>query len=258
MGYLRGAGILVISGSVDGKTTNEEELNDWWTNEHLPERLGIPGFLHARRYYAPGDPSSSASAKYLTCYEVSSLDTLTSVEYMAALNAPTPRTQQFMPTLASMNRSSCTILYSSARSEFAGRLGGGVGATAALVTFAPPPDPQACDKLRSWILDALLPVVFDYPLVLAFHLLERNDAASRAGNLSKSYEAVRFQASSNPVAAETQGQWIMLVEFAESLSAPFAKHQDIVGSVIAPQLFAYAGVSQVGWQVYELVCAVSE
>lgn len=200
----------------------------------------------------------SASSKHLAYYEVSSLDTLTSVGYMAALNAPTPQTQQFMPTLAFMNRSACTILYSSARSEFAGRLGGGVGATAALVSFRLPPGPQACYRLRSWILDALLPVVFDYPLVLAFHLLERNDAASRAGSLSQSYEAVRFQESSNLGAAEAHGQWIMLVEFAESLSAPFAKHQDIVGSVIAPQLFAYTGVSQVDWQIYELVYAVSE
>lgn len=244
-------------GSVDGRTTNENELNDWWTNEHLPERLVIPGFLHARRYYAASDPSSSATSKYLTCYEVSSLQTLTSASYMAALNAPTPRTQRFMPTLASMNRSACTILHSKARSELAGYTGCGVGATTALVTFSPPTDPQACDSLRSRIADVLVPSVFDYTVTQAFHLLQHDDAASRAGSLSKSYEAVRFQESSGPTAAESRDLWIILVEFAESPSAPFAKHRQIVGPVIVEQLRMQPGVGDIEWQVYKLVCTMS-
>ena len=32
----------------------EEEFNAWYDNEHIPERLGVPGILTARRYVSAG------------------------------------------------------------------------------------------------------------------------------------------------------------------------------------------------------------
>jgi hypothetical protein len=43
----------------------EEEFNAWYNEEHIPERLSIPGVLSAARYQAvAGGP------KYLACYEL--------------------------------------------------------------------------------------------------------------------------------------------------------------------------------------------
>ncbi|KAF2823004.1 hypothetical protein CC86DRAFT_74888 [Ophiobolus disseminans] len=96
-------GLLVLWGGIDRKITDEDALNDWWTGEHLPERLRLPGFQRARRYRALG------SAEYLAWYEVTHVRDLKSKEYLEALNDPTPRTRRFMPCLAAMNRSACQL-----------------------------------------------------------------------------------------------------------------------------------------------------
>ena len=38
---------VVLTNPVEGR---EEEYNDWYTNQHLPDLLNIPGFVAARRY----------------------------------------------------------------------------------------------------------------------------------------------------------------------------------------------------------------
>ncbi|KAL2423828.1 hypothetical protein ABEF94_008553 [Exophiala dermatitidis] len=80
---LRGTASLIIWGSIKKKTTttsttvDEEALNAWWTNEHLPERLAIPGFLRTRRdthvariHVGSGQPNS----KHKTLYAVTGID----------------------------------------------------------------------------------------------------------------------------------------------------------------------------------------
>ncbi len=56
----------------------EEEFNEWSDNEHVPERLVIPGFVACRRYTAvKGEP------KYLTMYEMETPAALERPEYKA-------------------------------------------------------------------------------------------------------------------------------------------------------------------------------
>jgi hypothetical protein len=56
----------------------EEEFNEWSDNEHVPERLVIPGFVACRRYTAvKGEP------KYLTMYELETPAALERPEYRA-------------------------------------------------------------------------------------------------------------------------------------------------------------------------------
>lgn len=54
---LRGTAMRIIWGGLDQGKTNqeEEELNDWWSNEHLPERLAINGFRRTCRFHAMRD-----------------------------------------------------------------------------------------------------------------------------------------------------------------------------------------------------------
>ena len=45
---MSGKGILAIwNDCAKGEETNYE---NWYQNEHLPERLGVPGFIRGRRY----------------------------------------------------------------------------------------------------------------------------------------------------------------------------------------------------------------
>lgn len=85
----------------------ESEYEDWYQTEHLPERVGIPGFIRGRRYQA-----LDATHQFFTYYEVDSPSVLTSDEYRQHLNAPTERTQHIMSgVFIDMTRSICRCLH---------------------------------------------------------------------------------------------------------------------------------------------------
>lgn len=58
---------------------NEDEFNAWYDNEHVIERLSIPGFLSARRWQADTRPGEG---KYLATYELVSPSVLETPEYL--------------------------------------------------------------------------------------------------------------------------------------------------------------------------------
>ncbi len=67
-------GLLLVMTDID--PANEEELNRWYEEEHLEERLSVPGFIGARRFQAlEGGP------KYLALYDLESPDVLQSPAY---------------------------------------------------------------------------------------------------------------------------------------------------------------------------------
>ncbi|KAK5191776.1 hypothetical protein LTR92_008357 [Exophiala xenobiotica] len=312
--FLHGTAMLVIWGSVDHPSTtntntdtdtntntttavDETALNAWWTNEHLPERLAIPGFHRTRRYYNYTQTTqttldntqtqtkiqtpvpSSQSSQYLVTYEVSSLSTLTSPAYMTALNNPTEGTKRFMPVLASMNRSACRVLYSVAREEFSRTSTStttgddhsstrrtGIGAALAHIVFQPPSGTQ--DNLRKWIEEIGWPSLAAFPTPLAMHLLEHDDEATKSGSATKSYEDVTFQTNTNTKPGEDEGEgkndtdskgrsrWMLLIEFAEPLGAPFGKASALTGTVV--DKLDEMDAKEIDVRLYGLICTVSE
>lgn len=244
--------MLVIWGSLDPSNTSVDEnaLNAWWTNEHLPERLAIPGFHRTRRYFAR-DPQTGAS-QYLVCYEVSALSTLTSPEYMSALNNPTPGTKQYMPVLASMNRSGCNVLFSVVRDEFNGCSTGG-GATIAHIVFYPPQSAEARSDLRKWIQSVGWPSLSAFPSSLALHLLEHDDESTKSGSSTKSYDEVRFQADDSK---QGQPRWMMIIEFTEPMGAPFGKASALTGTIV--DKLDEIEADEIDVRLYGLICAVSQ
>ena len=80
------------------------EFEDWHSHEHMPERLGIPGFLRGTRCAAcSGEPS------YFVLYEASHLATITGGAYLERLNHPSPWSRKMMPHHANMVRSLCRV-----------------------------------------------------------------------------------------------------------------------------------------------------
>ena len=86
---MSGKGVLAIWN--DCVQSEENNYENWYQNEHLPERLRVPGFIRGRRYESLID-----SPRFFTWYEVASPSTLTSESYMARLSNPTPWTQEIM------------------------------------------------------------------------------------------------------------------------------------------------------------------
>jgi hypothetical protein len=67
-------GLLLMMTDID--PANEADFNRWYEEEHLDERMAIPGFINARRFTAlEGGP------KYLALYDLESSDVLQSAPY---------------------------------------------------------------------------------------------------------------------------------------------------------------------------------
>jgi hypothetical protein len=104
---LPGKGFLAIWN--DAAAEHEAEWLKWHTREHMPERVGVPGFLAGRRYLDP----SSAYHRYFTLYLGEDLSTFNSPPYLERLNNPTPWTRATGPYFRNFLRGACRVVASS-------------------------------------------------------------------------------------------------------------------------------------------------
>jgi hypothetical protein len=119
------------------------EFEDWHTHEHMPERLGIPGFLRGTRWIAlSGEPS------YFVLYQADSVATITSGAYVERLNNPTPWSRKMMPQHRNMVRSLCSVQAS---------FGAGLAHALATVRFSPARGREAA--LSKWLAAHALPTL---------------------------------------------------------------------------------------------------
>ena len=86
----KGTGLLMVWADVPAN--KEDEFNRWYNEEHVPERLAVPGFLSGARYEAvKGGP------KHLACYELESVAVLGSPAYKRVQANPTEWTRRCSP-----------------------------------------------------------------------------------------------------------------------------------------------------------------
>jgi len=92
MAAKKGDGLLMVYCDVPAE--HEEEFNRWYNDEHIPERLALPGVLNAARYKAvEGGPT------YLACYELASADAWHAEAWQQRLKDPTPWSQRMAPSV---------------------------------------------------------------------------------------------------------------------------------------------------------------
>jgi len=90
MAAKKGTGLLMVWADVPAD--KEDDFNRWYNEEHVGERLAIPGFLSAARYEAvKGGP------KHLACYELESAAVLETPAYKRVLANPTAWTKRCSP-----------------------------------------------------------------------------------------------------------------------------------------------------------------
>ena len=81
------------------------QFYDWHINEHMPERVGIPGFRRGRRCVAL---DGETQPEFFTLYEADTFEVITGADYAARLNDPTPATRavtaQFRATTRALAR----------------------------------------------------------------------------------------------------------------------------------------------------------
>jgi hypothetical protein len=86
----KGTGLLMVWADVP--RDREDDFNRWYNEEHLAERLSVPGILSAARYEAV-----KSGPKHLACYELESLAVLDSAEYRRLKEQPTAWTRRSSP-----------------------------------------------------------------------------------------------------------------------------------------------------------------
>jgi hypothetical protein len=180
---LAGSAVLAIWNGIAPEA--EDEFVAWHVREHIPERVGLPGFLKGRRYIAvDGEP------KYFNFYETERVEDLSSPAYLARLDAPSPWTKAVVAHFTDTARTVCRVAISR---------GLGDGAAIMTVQLGTTERPEA---FRQAIVEHVVPAVLDAPGIVAVHLLEGDAAASQRPTAEK-----RLRAQADAI-----DDWILLVE----------------------------------------------
>ena len=166
----------------------DAEFNHWHTQEHIPERVGVPGFLRGRRYEAAG-----RGPRYFNLYETEDLGVLDSPPYVERLQHPTPWTRRALPLFRGSKRTACRTVLS---------LGLGLGG--ALATLDLGPESGRADELRGWLTRTALPALSHRPAIVGVHLCEADVATTQAK--SKTAEGGLQDRS------DVMARWVVLVE----------------------------------------------
>ncbi len=101
----------------------ERELDRWHTIEHMPERVGVPGWLRGRRYMTT---KADGHAMFIL-YEASHVGAFCSPAHLASLNNPTEWSKRVQPGLVNFIRSPCQTLIS---------IGDGIGGALAAIRIS--------------------------------------------------------------------------------------------------------------------------
>lgn len=158
----------------------------WHGQEHMPERVGIPGFLRGRRYAA-----IEADLEFFNLYEALSVEVLKGQDYTARVNAPTPWTLAAVKHFRSVARSICRVAHS------AGPAQGGLIATLRYDV----PEAQAAEH-KAALLRQFVPDLLARPGVAGVHVLT---ADAEASGVATAEQKARGVANAVP-------RWVLLLE----------------------------------------------
>ena len=158
----------------------------WHNQEHMPERVGIPGFQRGRRYIA-----HSGAPEYFNLYEADSPEVLSGQDYLNRLNAPTPWTRELVVSFRNVTRAICRVVYSA-----------GVGQGGSLLTLRFDPPEATAEALAKLLRQQLLAPLVDAPGIVGVHLCRADDSGSRIETAEKK---ARNQDTQIP-------RWVLLLE----------------------------------------------
>ncbi|GGK20289.1 hypothetical protein [Salinarimonas ramus] len=184
------AGIVIWNGVVPGA---QAEFERWHDEEHIDERLAIPGFLGARRGLA-----IDGSGEYLTLYEVADADVITHGAYPERLNAPTEWTRRTLPLFRGAARSLCRVAETSG-----GGMGEGGGDHLVALRL---PDGEALDAMtRADLWEEAARLVAE-GVLLGAALLLRDDAASARRTAEHDLRAEHLATPAGALVGEADGE----------------------------------------------------
>lgn len=151
-------------------TIAEDDLplyEDWYSFEHLPERVSTPGFIRARRFIA-NEHTTPGTLDYLTVYETETPQILASAEYLHRLNNPTALTKEVVPRFQNFRRAACSTTVSA-----------GVGSSGRIVAIEVSPQGDS-EAIRASLRETAFPEAIARHHMHAGAFYEPHDAITAA------------------------------------------------------------------------------
>lgn len=185
---LAGEGVVAIWNDI--KPEARADFFEWHNREHMPERVGIPGFVRGRRFAA-----IEAAPEFFTLYETQSPQVLSGADYTARLNNPTPWTRRCSAAFVNAARSLCTVALS---------LGTGQGGLAVTLRYDVAEGRE--EEQRKLLVEGLLPRLAGRPGVCGAHLCVADRGASAIETAEKKVRAEKARV----------WNWIVIVEGASA------------------------------------------
>jgi hypothetical protein len=235
-GGLDGTAVLAIWS--DAAAAHEDEFNSWYTSQHLPERVGVPGFRRGRRYVKDGP----GELRYFTLYETADIHVLESGPYLERLNNPTAWTRRVLPYFRNGSRLAMRVTSSA---------GAGVGGLAATISFGPSESGAA--ELRGWTIALGDQLRAKYPSLIGWHLCESDDQVTQAKAGTEEARASRPGAAAATVTPRRSPRWMLMAEATDRAALESAGELLAASSGLAAQ-----GATAVGeFHRYRLMIALS-
>jgi hypothetical protein len=127
---------------------------EWHSREHMPERVGIPGFRRGRRYIA-----LEGEIEFFTLYEADNTGVLVGPDYKQRLNNPTPWSRESVVAFRNNLRGICNTVHSQGHVE---------GAYLFTLRFDVEPGQDA--RIRDALSRDILPDMLKRPEITGTHL----------------------------------------------------------------------------------------
>jgi hypothetical protein len=157
-------GLLLMA--FDFSPGHADEFHDWYDQEHIPERLRVPGFLNAERWIDEENPNL-----HVATYDLANHDVLRSAPYFAVSG------KHQSPWTKRVTAISRRVLRFEGSQIAPGDLTAPEGAEGLLVAaITPAPGSEA--EFTAWYNEEHLPQLAAVPGVLAARRFEAGDRAS--------------------------------------------------------------------------------
>jgi len=216
---------MAVWGDVEARA--EAEFNEWYHRQHVPERVGMPGWRSGRRYRRV----DRGRHRYLAVYEVDSLACFDDPAYRHALDHPTDWTRRMMPSFRNFVRATCRVRL------VVGEVAGGF---LAAVRFAPPEATR--EAVLRWVGGEALHDLRDRPGITRVQLWEADTGRSLTPTAEQSMRT----------APDGQAAFAALIEGTDRAAVEAA----LAESGLQPGLAA-RNASEVEVGVYQLMFALT-
>lgn len=217
-------GLLLVMNDVPADL--EDDYNRWYHEEHLAERLALPGFVSARRYRAV-----DSQPAYMVVYKCSSINALTSPAYRQVLDNPTALTRKLLPKLQNVTRAACRETWSS---------GNAIGGNAIIVQCSAKEGRE--DEARAFIKDIFATRLKRSGRMVSMSLWESDAKATAESNSDMARRA----------SPDHYADWVLLIESYDLACIALALHSEVLACDSERDGLLIGSLTR-----YELMCVYS-